>query len=97
MQSRAGFVVLTLAAALLAPSAGVAAEAEVGGTGPRVMRPDGRWLSNHGRPVFLVNDDFADFGNLQTQTAPPLRIEVKGDVEIVPLDNGGVRIRFVEE
>ena len=97
MQSRAGFVVLTVAAALLASSAAVAADVRVGGKGPRVMRPDGRWLSNQGRPVFIVEDDFADFGDLQTATAPPLRIEVKGDVEIVPLEDGGLRIKFLEE
>jgi hypothetical protein len=68
-----------------------------GGKGPRVMRPDGRFVSMHGRPIFIVDDDFADFGDLQTETAPPLRIEVKGDVEVVPLANGGLRIRFVDE
>ena len=64
---------------------------------PRVMRPDGHFASNRGRPIFIVDDDFADFGDLQTGTAPPLRIEVKGDVEIVPLEDGGLRIRFVDE
>ena len=65
--------------------------------GPRVMGPDGHFVSNRGRPIFIVDDDFADFGDLQTATAPPLRIEVKGDVDIVPLENGGLRIRFVEK
>jgi hypothetical protein len=97
MQSRAGFLVLVLAVAALAPSLASGADVRVGGKGPRVMRPDGRLISNAGRPVFIVDDDFADFGDLRTETAPPLRIEVKGDVEIVPLENGGLRIRFLEE
>jgi hypothetical protein len=97
MQIGAGFVVLALAAALLAPSVASAADARVGGKGPRVMRPDGRFVSPSGRRVFIVDDNFADFGDLQTTTAPPLRIEVKGDVEIVPLANGGVRIVFIDE
>ena len=69
----------------------------VTGMGPRMRGPDGRRISASGRPVFVLVDDLADFGHPRTATAPPLRIEVKGDVEIVPLENGGVRIMFVEE
>jgi hypothetical protein len=94
---RARLAALGLAAALTTPAAGLAADVAVGGKGPRVRLPDGRFISNHGRPIFLVDDDFADFGDLQTETAPPLRIEVKGDVEIIPLEDGGVRIRFLED
>ena len=97
MLSRAGFVVLAFTLFALAPSWANGADVRVGGKGPRVMRPDGRSISNAGRPIFIVDDHFADFGDLQTETAPPLRIEVKGDVEIVPLENGGLRIRFIEE
>lgn len=88
---------LALAVAFAAPSATLAAGASVSGKGPRVRLPDGRFVSNGGRPLFIVDDGFADFGDLQTATAPPLRIEVKGDVEITPLPDGGVRIRFVED
>jgi hypothetical protein len=97
MQIGAGFVVLALAAALLAPSAASAADARVGGKGPRVRGHDGHFRSSFGRPVVILDDRFADFGHPDVATAPPLRIEVKGDVEIVPLENGGIRIMFVEE
>jgi hypothetical protein len=97
MQIGARFVLFALAAVLLAPALASAADARVGGKGPRVMRPDGGFVSPSGRRVFIVDDAFADFGDLRTATAPPLRIEVKGDVEIVPLANGGLRIRFVDE
>jgi hypothetical protein len=66
------------------------------GMGPRMRGPDGRRISA-GRPVFVLVDDLADFGHPRTATAPPLRIEVKGDVDIVPLENGGIRIQFVDE
>jgi hypothetical protein len=97
MQIGAGFVVLALAAALLAPSAASAADAWVGGKGPRVMGHDGRWSSASGQPVWILDDRLADFGHPRVATAPPLRIEVKGDVEIVPLENGGLRIVFIDE
>lgn len=89
--------VIAIAVAFAAPGAALAAGASVGGKGPRVRLPDGRFVSNGGRPLFIVDDGFADFGDLQTATAPPLRIEVKGDVEIVPTEDGGVRIRFLED
>src|SRR5262245_23992135 len=96
MRIRAGIAVLGLTAGVLAADVGFAADVSVGGKGPRVRLPHGRMISNEGRPLFIVDDDFADFGDLQTATAPPLRIEVKGDVELVPLEDGGLRIRFVE-
>ena len=66
------------------------------GMGPRMRGPDGRRILA-GRPVIVLVDDLADFGHPRTATAPPLRIEVKGDVDIVPLENGGIRFQFVDE
>lgn len=97
MQIGARFVMLALAAVLLAPSLASAADARVGGKGPRVRGHDGRWKSAFGRPVLILDDRLADFGHPRVATAPPLLIEVKGDVEIVPLENGGVRIVFIDE
>ena len=67
------------------------------GMGPRMRGHDGRRTSASSRPVFVLVDDLADFGHPRTATAPPLRIEVKGDVDIVPLENGGIRIQFANE
>ena len=67
------------------------------GMGPRMRGHDGRRTSASGRPVIVLVDDLADFGHPRTATAPPLRIEVKGDVDIVPLENGGIRIQFANE
>ena len=99
MLSRTGFWLLALAAASLLASASFAAgDVSVGGKGVRVRTFDGRGMRfAEGRPVFVEVDRFADFGHMNTATAPPLRIEVKGDVEIVPLPDGGLRIRFVDD
>lgn len=95
MQIGAGILAFALAAAALAPSA--YAETAVGGKGPHVRAPDGSWKSFSGRPVVIVDDRFADFGHKQVATAPPLQIRVVGDVEIEPLEDGGLRIRFLDE
>ena len=97
MQIGAGFVALALAAVLLAPSASNAGDIRIGGKGPHVRGHDGRWTSAMGRPVIVLVDDLADFGHPRAALAPPLEIQVKGDVEIVPLENGGIRIKFVDE
>jgi len=97
MQIGAGFVALALAAVLMAPSASNAGDIRIGGKGPRVKGHDGRNPSASGQPVVILVDDLADFGQPRTALAPPLVIQVTGDVEIVPLENGGIRIDFVEK
>jgi len=96
MQFGAGILAFALAAVVLAPSAS-AADVSVRGRNPHVRGLDGRLVRTFDRPIFVQVDQFADFGHKQVATAPPLSIEVKGDVEIVPLANGGLRIKFIDE
>ena len=89
-----GTLVLAVAAA---PLAAAAAEGEVGGHGPRIRAHDGRLVAAPQRPVFVVWPELAAFGRMPPEEAPPLVIEVKGDVEITPQPDGGLRIRFLED
>ena len=89
------FLVLALSGA--APVAAAAADAVVGGKGPRIRAHDGRRIAAFERPVFVVFEELGQFGRLPAREAPPLVIEVEGDVEITPQPDGGVRIRFLDE
>jgi len=88
------FLVLALAGAT--PVAAGAADVVVGGKGPRIRAHDGRLVAAPQRPVFVVWPELAAFGRMPPDEAPPLVIEVKGDVEITPQPDGGLRIRFLE-
>ena len=82
---------LATSAALLAPPAASAADATVGGKGPRVHFHHQRPVAAHGRPVFVVVDEFAQFGDLDVAHAPPLSIRVEGDVDVIVLPDGSMR------
>jgi hypothetical protein len=88
---------LVLAIAGIAPPAASGADSEVAGKGPRIRGIDGRLIAAPVRPVFVVVDELAAFGRLPPAQAPPLRIEIQGDVEITPQPDGGLRIRFLHE
>jgi len=85
-------VPLAMAAALLAPLAASAADVRVGGKGPRVRTLDGRSISAAGRPVLIASDALCGFGQPNVPGAPPLVIQIEGDVTIVPQEDGSLRI-----
>ena len=98
MRKRSSWIAgLFVAAVAAAPLGAHAADAVVGGKGPRIRSHDGRRFVAHHRPVFVVVDSLGQFGQLPAREAPPLEIQVQGDVEITPLPDGGLRIRFLDE
>ncbi len=64
----------------------------IAGRSPRITASDGRQIAAGGRPVYVVVDRLAEFGNFDLAEAPPLVIHVEGDVEIFQLPDGSVRI-----
>jgi hypothetical protein len=82
---------LALSGVLLAPPAAGAADAVVGGKGPRVRLPHRPPVAAGGQPVFVVVDEFAAFGDLDVAEAPPLSIRVEGDVDVILLPDGSLR------
>jgi hypothetical protein len=93
MRSRFRIVSLVLTAACVAPVAASAADAVVGGKGPRIRVHDRPPVMASGRPVFVMVDELAQFGDLvDVATAPPLVIRVEGDVDIFQLPDGTLRI-----
>ncbi len=69
-----------------------AGEGLIAGRSPRITARDGRQIAAGGRPVYVVVDQLAEFGNFDLADAPPLVIHVEGDVEIFQLPDGSVRI-----
>jgi hypothetical protein len=83
---------LALMAACLAPVPAAAQDASVGGRGPRVHFHGRPAVSSGGQPVFVVLDEFAEFGRLaHLDSAPPLAIRVEGDVDVIVLPDGSLR------
>jgi hypothetical protein len=93
--ARSARAAVVLAAVLAAP-AGAAAEAAVGGKGPRIRAHGQRPISAPG-PVFVRVDELAAFGDLDLAEAPPLVIRIEGDVEILQEPDGSLRIFLRDE
>jgi hypothetical protein len=91
------FAACALAAALLCPSLVDAAGSGVDGKGPRVRSVHGQPIAQFDRPVFIRVGHLAEFGNWRLREAPPLVIEVEGDVVIVPLEDGSLWIVFADD
>ena len=85
-----------LAAVLAVPAGPAAAEAAVGGKGPRIHAHGHPPVSAPG-PVFVRVDELAAFGDLDVAAAPPLVIRVEGDVEIIREPDGSLRILLRRE
>lgn len=85
---------LALMAACLAPVTALAQDAVVGGRGPRVHFHDRPPVLAGGRPVFVVVDGLAAFGDLDVGAAPPLEIRVEGDVDVIQLPDGSLRFEL---